>query len=146
MGCTIPNFNLDVKVKYDITTSTPTVVIENQSTGSNMANIIYWFELYTPSGVMYHQGTPLTPDKSGVWTTFNVAENIPQSNGKIEFDIASPYIVKVFARDNANNNCDLELTDIICAPNGNKGSNNFGATLVNVLQKCADAVLQVTDT
>lgn len=146
MGCTIPNFNLDVKVKYDITTSTPTVVIDNQSTGANLANIIYWFELYTPSGVMYHQGTPLSPDKSGVWTTFNVAENIPQSNGKIEFDVASPYIVKVFARDNASNNCDLELTDIICAPNGNKGANNFGATLVNVLQKCADAVLQVTDT
>ena len=146
MGCTIPNFNLDVKVKYDITTSTPTVVIENQSTGANLANIIYWFELYTPSGVMYHQGTPLTPDRSGVWTSFNVPSNIPQSNGKIEFDIASPYIVKVFARDNANNNCDLELTDIICAPNGNKGANNFGATLVNVLQKCADAVLQITDT
>lgn len=146
MGCTIPNFNLSVKVKYDITTSTPTVIINNQSTGANLSNIKYWFELYTPSGVMYHQGTLLVPDKVGIWTTLNILENIPQSNGKIEFDNASPYIVKVFATDNLNNNCDIQLSDIICAPNGNKGANSFGATLVDVLQKCSDAILQVTDT
>jgi|GEM_PF-1451788 len=146
MGCTIPNFNLSVKVKYDITTSTPTVTIYNQSTGANLSNIKYWFELYTPSGVMYHQGTLLNPDKVGIWTTLNIVENIPQSSGKIEFDNASPYIVKVFAKDNLNNDCDIELSDIICAPNGNKGANSFGATLVDVFQKCSEGVLQVTDT
>ncbi len=145
MGCTIPNFNLDVKVKYDITTVTPTVVITNQSTGANLANITYWFELYTPSGTMYHQGNSLTPDITGVWTTFNVAENIPKIGGKIEFDIVSPYVVKVFAKDNLNNTCDIVYEDIICAPNGNSGGNNFGETLLNVLQKCNEGVLQVID-
>lgn len=146
MGCTIPNFNLSVKVKYDITTSTPTVEIINQSTGANLNNISYWFELYTPSGVMYHQGTSALPDAVGGWTIFNVAENIPSANGKIEFDVASPYIVKVFAKDNLNNTCDIELSDIICAPNGNKGANNFGNLVLDVLQKCNEGLLQITDT
>jgi hypothetical protein len=145
MGCTIPNFNLEVKIRYDISTSTPSVTIINQSTGANLSNISYWFELYTPSGTIYHAGNSFNIDAFANWQVVNIAENIPQSNGKIEFDIVSPYIVKVFAKDNFGNTCDKVYEDIICAPNGNKGKNNFGETLLSVLQKCNEGLLQITD-
>ena len=144
MGCSIPNINLNYKVKYDITSSTPSVVITNQTTGANLANLIYYFELYTPSGVLYHQGSFLTPDASGVWTTINISEQIPSSNGKIEFSNV-PYIVKCFVKDNLGNLCELEKKDVICNPSGNKGNNNFGGILLDIQQKCSEGRLQITD-
>ncbi len=145
MACLIPNFNFAFTVIYDITNNTPTVQITNQSTGANLANIDYWFELITPSGVTYHAGTALTPDESGIWAVIDISENIPQSNGSVEFDNSIPYKVIGYAKDNANNMCQVEKQDIICAPTGNKGT-NFGLINMNVNLKCSEAKLKIVDT
>jgi len=145
MACTIPNFNFAFKVTYDFSTTTPSVLIENQSTGSNLANIDYWFELITPSGTMYHQGTQGSPDKQGVWVNFSVPEQVPQAFGHVEFSNSQPYIVKAYAKDNLNNTCSLEVQDFICAPSGNNGESNWGLIKLKLTQNCEKGVLQVED-
>lgn len=145
MACNIPNFNFDFQVVYDISSSTPSVKIVNQSTGSNLANIDYFFILYTPSGVAYHTGSWLSPDASGVWVDISSIANIPQSKGHVEFSNL-PYRVEGYAKDNLGNLCEHTEQDIICAPTGNTLKDNYGKVYLQIRQKCETAVLEVIDT
>lgn len=146
MACNIPNFNFDFKVVYDISSATPSVTIENLSSGgSDPSTHDYIFELYTPSGVSYHSAIWGTPDESGIWSSINIAEQIPQYGGHIEFSNL-PYKVIGYARDSDGNICEHTEEDIICAPTGNDGKSNFGKTYVKITQLCDKALLQVINT
>ena len=142
--CNIPAFNLSVRIIYDISSTSPTVTIEN--TGTSQAGIKTWFELLTPTGVVYHQGSFASPDQTGTWTTMTIPEGIPQSNGHIEFNNAIPYTVRVYAQDASNNQCQRTYEDIICAPVGNKGKDNFGGISLSSKQLCDKGQLLITDT
>lgn len=144
MSCSIPNFNLAFSALYDLSGTIPQVVITNQSTGSNLSNIIYYFELITPNSTIYHQGSFALPDKTGGWTTFNVAEQIPVLNGQIDFS-SNPYKIKCYAKDNLGNICELEKLDIICAPNGVLKNTNFGNLNLDLFQECDKGRLRITD-
>lgn len=145
MSCTIPNFNLSVKVTYDLTQSNPTITIDNLSTGASMAGIKFWFVIATPSGVVFHQGSYATPDATGIWSTVNISETIPQTDGHIEFNTALPYIVDVFAQDGSGNSCNVRYEDIICKPNGGSGKDNFGGIFLNSNQNCEKGFLEIVD-
>lgn len=148
MSCSIPNFNLNFKARYDLSGATPVVTIENLSSGGNLANISYFFELYTPSGLVYHQGSFAMPDATGVWASISIAESIPQVGGHVEF-ASVPYKIICYAKDNLDNLCDTTKLDIICAPNRNqedhKGKNNFGGIKLNIKQNCLQGRLEVID-
>jgi len=145
MSCTIPSFNLAVKVIYDLTQSNPTITIDNLSTGASMAGIKFWFVISTPSGVVFHEGSFGTPDATGIWSTVNIAETIPQMDGHIEFNNTLPYSVKVFAQDGSGNSCDKTYEDIICVPNGGSGKDNFGGIALNSAQNCEKGYLEISD-
>jgi hypothetical protein len=145
MSCSIPNFNFDFQIEYQLNNVTPNVVITNLSTGSNLANISYWFVLETPSGLTYYSGTQVTPDKVGVWNTFNVPNPIPTVNGQVEFSNSAPYIIHGFAIDNHNNICDLIKSDYLCKPNGVSNNNNFGAIKLDIKQVCEKGRLVFQD-
>lgn len=140
----IPNFNFAFQVEYQLNGTTPVVVITNQSTGSNLNLINYWFILTTPTGLVYHQGSQLTPDKTGVWTTFNVLEQIPSTNGKIDFSNSSPFKVEGFAVDGSNNMNTLVKEDYLCKPNNNS-IGSFGGIVVDIKQLCDKGKLLFQD-
>lgn len=145
MACTIPLFNLAVKVIYDLTQSNPTITINNLSTGASVAGIKFWFVISTPSGVVFHEGSFGSPDATGAWTTVNIAETIPQLDGHIEFNNAIPFSVKVFAQDGSGNTCDKTYEDIICQPNASFGKTNYGGMYLNSTTNCNKGFLEVAD-
>ena len=144
--CNIPNFNFDFQIQYDISSGTPTVLLTNQSTGANLANVDFWFELFTPNGTLYHAGSSTSPDATGAWLTFLVPENIPQAEGHVEFSNAQPYKIIAYAKDNLDNICTITKEDYITKPTGNNGTDNYGGMSLNVTQKCQIGRLQLIDT
>jgi len=144
MSCNIPSFNFDFKVIYDISLQTPTVEIQQASTGANLAAISYFFILYDPNGNIYHNGSWSSPDASGVWASIAIAEAIPQVGQHLEFSNL-PFRVVGYAKDASGNICTLEKMDVLCAPAGNDGKNNFGKITFDIRQKCDKAKLEIRD-
>lgn len=144
MSCNIPSFNFDFKVIYDISLQTPTVEIQQASTGANLAAISYFFILYDPNGNIYHNGSWLSPDAIGVWSSISIAEPLPQSGMHMEFSNL-PFRVVGYAKDASGNICTLEKMDVLCAPAGNDGKNNFGKIVFDIRQQCDKAKLQIRD-
>lgn len=136
----------DFDVLWDLSQSPPKVIITNMSEGLNLGGCEYWFEVTSGGGVIFHQGIESSPDKSGVWSEFEVPESIPQILGHIEWS-GSNFKVKGYVKDSDGNIFDLEKTDRLCRPTGNDGSpsNNFGKGALYIEAKCEKARLWVED-
>lgn len=131
---------------YDLSGANPIVVITNHSEGAHLDLVTWWFQLSSGGGNSYHNGDSSSPDKSGVWTTYNVAEPMPQVLGHIEWS-GSYFKVVGSAKDSHGKIFTLEKTTRLCRPNGNNGSqaNNFGVGVLDVITKCDKARLYVED-
>lgn len=138
---------LDFSVLFDISTATPSITLTNASTGPDLASCTWWYEITTPSGTYIHQGTELSPDMTGVWTTQIVPDTWPQPFNQIEWS-GSDYKVVLYVKDGAGNIFFTSHQGSICRPNGNtsKSIGNFGLASVDVNVKCDNAQVYAGDT
>lgn len=146
-----PNISqLDFNILFDLSTTTPSIVLTNNSTypsGSNRTNCTWWYEVITPSGTFIHQGAESTPDVSGDWTTKNISgANWPQPFKQIEWS-GSQYQAILYFKD-ANGTIFFEKKLVkICRPVGltSQTEGNFGVGNATIQTKCDSAKLLVQD-
>lgn len=138
--------NFDFAVLWDLSGAVPVVKITNQSSGDHLDNLITWFEVYSGGNLKFHTGLEATPDKTGVWSTMDVTEPIPQVLGHVEWS-GNFFKVIGFVKDSEGKKFQLEKTTRICRPAGNTGqqANNFGVGSLEILTKCEKARLYVED-
>lgn len=137
---------LDFAVLFDISTTTPTITMTNQSVGTGLANCTWWYKITDPSGAIIHEGTQAVPDKTGVWAPFVVPDTWPQPYGQINYS-GSAYAVELSVKDSADNVYTLEKSQDICRPSGltPKVKGNYGVAKIVLDLQCATAELLATD-
>lgn len=129
--------SLDAKVLWDISGTNPKIVVTNMSTGSGLADCTWWFICKSPSDTIIHEGSELSPDITGNWTTENITNPWPRPFQQIEYS-GAPYVTYVYVRDSIGNVYFIEKTATICRPFGNfpTSKNTFGLSDINVQVKC----------
>lgn len=127
---------LSVNVLFDISNNTPSIVVSNNSQGSGLSNVDWWFDVHSPNGNPIHTGSSVTPDISGIWSTFTMSDDW----GIIEWS-GAPYLFKLYARDSSGYVYTQEYSAVICRPAGNsaKNVNRFGRSITDVTTKCDQA-------
>lgn len=130
---------------FDISTVTPTISLNNQSSGPDLAGCKWWYVIQTPSGTYIHQGSATSPDITGNWSSITVSDVWPQPMGTIEFS-GAPYTIELFVQDTADNVYSEKLSQEICRPSGmTANSGNFGAAVVAMDVLCDKAKMLVND-
>ncbi len=149
MGLIITNSNdinfLGASVVFDISGQNPQIIITNQSTGPNLAGVVYAFQIKSPTTTYIHDGILSSPDESGVWTTSNVSSPWPRPFGQIEW---GQYSFQILAKDSAGNEYAAPVQYAnICRPSGNlpTSTNTYGVGLVLVQTKCEQARIYFQD-
>lgn len=140
--------NLLVDVQWDISGSSPAINLQNLSTGSGLANCIWWFVAISPSGTTIHQGSQTSPDKNGNWATAILSDAWPSPFNSIEWS-GAPYSFQVYVQDSAGNIFYNEpQTAAICRPAGNTqlSKNTYGLASSNVSVMCQQARVYFEDT
>ncbi len=140
--------NLLVDVTWDLSNATPAINLQNLSSGSGMANCIWWVVANSPSGTLIHQGSQTSPDKTGVWTSAILSDPWPRPFNQIEWS-GAPYSFQVFVQDGAGNIFyTAPQTASICRPAGNTSlsKNAFGVASSNVSTQCQIAREYFEDT
>lgn len=137
---------LDFAVLFDISTTTPTITMTNQSVGTGLANCTWWYKITDPSGAVIHEGTQAVPDKTGVWAPFAVPDAWPQPFGQINYS-GSAYTVALSVKDSEDNVYTLSKSQEICRPTGltPKVKGNYGVAKLVLDLQCAIAKLLATD-
>ncbi len=139
---------LSVAVTFDISGTTPSILLENQSSGPNMANVSYAFIVKSPSQTFIHDGNINAPDITGVWTTSTLSDAWPRPFNQIEWS-GAPYTFQVVAKDSDGNvYYGPTQSAAICRPNGNlpTSKNTFGLSSVLVQVKCDQGRIFFQDT
>lgn len=137
----------DFKPVWDLSLVAPKVVITNQSIGTNLAGCHFWFIISSGGGTVFHQGSELAPDKDGVWANFTPAEDIPLSDGHVEWS-GGYFSVTGYVKNSIGEiSAALEKKIRICRPAGNKTStaNNYGVAILSVENLCNRARVSVMD-
>lgn len=139
---------LDFEILYDLSTIAPTIRITNTSTGSNMAACTWWIKIVDPAGIVVHEGSFASPDKLGVWSTWDLPGVWPQLNNQIVWS-GVPYLATLFVSDGDTPPKEFELTldTRISRPKGNTTSStdNFAVADVYSEMRCAEEKLFVED-
>lgn len=139
---------LSILATFDISGTLPVVLLENQSTGPNLAGVSYAFIIKSPSQTFIHDGNINTPDITGVWSTTTLSDQWPRPFGNLEFS-GAPYSFQVVIKDSAGNVYYGPVQDAaICRPNGNlpTSKNAFGLASVLVQVNCEQGRIYFQDT
>lgn len=138
----------DFKVIYDLTGAVPKVRVLNLSSGPALANVKYWFEVYSANGVLFHQGSDTTPDRTGIWDTeYELPAAIPMISGHIDWS-GSEYQIVGYVQDSASQVYQTPpYLGKVVRPSGNKSGqkNNWGSGMLSVMMNCCTAKLLVED-
>lgn len=140
--------NLEVSVTWDISNSTPQILLTNLSTGSGLANCSWAFVATSPTGTFIHDGNISSPDIVGNWATYTLNDAWPRPFNSIEWS-GAPYSFYVICKDSQGNIFTAPTqTAIICRPNGNTQSskNTYGIASANVTVMCQQARVYFEDT
>lgn len=153
-----PDINeLLVNVVWDISGRTPTIRLQNLSSGDNLANVSYAFQIQSPSDTQIYDGNLNQPDITGIWTTFTfysstpdpllsppptnyIVAGWPRPWNQIEWS-GAPYIITILAKDSLNNTWSLPMPQIICRPSGNVPTSitTYGLSSVFLQNNCTNA-------
>ena len=144
---------LNVNAIWDISGTTPKLLLSNASTGVNLANISYAFTVTSPSQTIIHQGSIASPDVTGIWSAFNFYSTTPDPLAvlpanyiiapwpmpfnQIEFS-PSPFTLTVIAIDSVGNTFSQIISQVLCKPSGNlpNAVNTYGAGNVQITPDC----------
>lgn len=138
MNPTSPDINiLAAEVTWDISGNLPVISVVNKSEGSGLSNMTWWFVATSPSNTPIHDGSELSPDITGEWTTYIISDNWPRPFNNIEFS-AAPYVLTLYAKDSNGNIYNEVYSVSLCRPFGNTQSstNAFGVADVDIQVKC----------
>lgn len=135
------------QVTFDISGTLPSISIENESEGTGLANMTWWFVVTSPSGTPIHTGSETQPDITGVWTTHSLNDSWPRPFNSIEWS-GPPYKLILYAKDGAGNIYSNTYTASICRPVGNDkfSKNPYGVGDVILQTKCEQARLYFQNT
>lgn len=142
-----PDINvLDYAVTWDISGTSPKIEIDNLSSGPNLAGLVWWFVVTSPTGTLIHQGSEANPDNIGVWTSDVLLNNWPRPFNQIEWS-GTEYFITLYVKDTLGNVKYLTKGAPICRPVGNtpESKNTFGKAKVDVQVKCQDARIYFED-
>lgn len=136
---------IDFFVLMDISTNTPSITLQNNSTQINAANLQWVFNIYSPSGVAIHESDFTSPDRVNWSTPFVQNNGFPKPFNTIEW---GTYKIIVKVKD--SNGTIFETDPIfipLCRPNGNdkKSKNTYGTAKVFITTKCRDAKVFIED-
>jgi hypothetical protein len=138
---------LIIRVVFDITGTTPTILLENESLGDDLASCTFWFVVTSPTGTTIHEGSASVPDETGVWTNATIADAWPRPFNQIEWS-GPPYVFQAFVKDGAGNVYAGDVQNAaICRPNGNlpTSKNTYGVASVLVQVKCEQGRIYFQD-
>lgn len=140
--------NLVINATFDLSGTTPVIMLENLSDGNALASLSYAFVVKSPTQTIIHDGDITSPDVTGLWNQFIISDPWPRPFGNIEWS-GAPYTFQAIIKDSNNNIFYGDVQDApICRPNGNTpASRNYfgvGSTLVQV--KCEQARIYFQNT
>ena len=138
---------LEAKVTLDLSGIKPSIIVENQSSGANLAGVTWWITAYSPTGTPIHEGSFTQPDAIG--TRFSVAtlmDSWPRPFGQIEWS-GAPYQITLFAQDSIGNVYSIVKTFSVCRPTGSgeKSRDMAGVASVNIQVLCSEGRVFITD-
>jgi hypothetical protein len=110
-------------------TQTPVMV-------SSLSLCTWWFEAYLPDGTAFHSATLSSPDRNGIWSSYDIAEAIPEIMGHIPW--GKPFKVRGYVNDGTTTYGPVDQEVEICRPYGNNldTQNNYGAGDIFTDLKC----------
>ncbi len=138
---------LEFSPTWDLSGPLPAISVVNQSAGTGLANVLWWFIAKSPTQTLIHEGSELTPDITGSWNTHSLNDNWPRPFGQIEWS-GAPYELTLYAKDSAGNIYSLTKSATICRPSGNTqlSKNYYGVATVRLQVKCEQARIFFEDT
>ena len=138
---------LAAQVTFDISGTLPSISIENNSEGTGLANMTWWFVVTSPSNTPIHTGSETQPDITGDWTTHSLNDSWPRPFNSIEWS-GAPYKLILYSKDSAGNIYSNTYTASICRPVGNDkfSKNPYGVGDVILQTKCEQARLYFQNT
>ena len=137
-----------VQVTWDISGTTPAILLENLSEGANLAGCDWWFIANAPGEIPIHEGTEDNPDVEGAWSDYTLNDSWPKAFGNILWS-GAPYSFVVYVKDGDGNIYWPEPQLVtICKPAGNgpTSTNTYGLATCLVEVKCADGRVFFQDT
>jgi hypothetical protein len=140
--------NLIVQVIFDISGTTPQILLTNLSTGDHLDECVYWFQVYSPSNTPIHEGSASNQDETGIWADAILADAWPRPFNQIEWS-GNVYSFQAFVKDGDGNIYAGDIqTASICRPNGNlpTSKNTYGLGSLLVQTKCDQARIYFQDT
>lgn len=138
---------LDATVTWDIAGLIPQISIVNQSAGPNLGATITWFVATSPSQTLIHEGSQLSPDISGAWSTHFLNDAWPRPFNQIEFS-GAPYTITIYVADSTGAVYSITKQATICRPSGNTqlSKNPYGIATTKLQVKCEQARIFFQDT
>ena len=137
----------DILAYWDISEAVPVIVIENLSVliGSPAPDVLFWFDVLSPTTTPIHQGSAADPDATGLWTELTIADPWPRPYNQIEWGL---YSLTAYAQDEAGNIYTIAIAQNIAPPCGNiqTSRNAFGKATLDLDVQCETANLFMTDT
>lgn len=137
---------LEVKVTLDISGVNPVINLVNQSSGSNLAALVWSLNVSSPTGTPIYNSNFDAPFKTGVWSTGSVTNPWPRPFGRIEFQ--GNYIVEFQVRDSIGNVFILNKQGELRPPVGNvakKSTDTYGQVNLRIQTMCERASLYFVD-
>lgn len=138
---------LDATVTWDLGGTLPQISLVNQSAGPNLAACIWWFVAKSPSQTLIHEGSQLSPDISGNWSTHVLSDNWPRPFNQIEWS-GAPYSITIYVADSTGAVYSITKQATICRPSGNTqlSKNPYGVATTKLQVKCEQARIFFQDT
>jgi hypothetical protein len=129
--------SLNFGCTWDISGTSPVISLVNYATGSGLANCTWWIVATSPTVSLIHEGSELTPDITGSWTSYVLTDNWPRPFNQIEWS-GAPYETTLYVKDSAGNIYSLTKSASICRPAGNTSlsKNPYGIALTGIQVKC----------
>ena len=138
---------LKVKATFDISSTSPQVLLENLSAGPNLSGCTWWFTVFSPSNTPIHEGSEGSPDITGNWDTDSILDQWPRPFGSIEWS-GSAYKFTAYVKDGDGNIYSSPVQNAyICRPPGNTKASKtlFGLAKCYVQVNCKDANVYFED-
>lgn len=138
--------SLEVQVTWDISGVLPNISLVNLSTGSGLANMLWWFVAYSPTNTPIHVGDVNNIDINGAWNSYVITDSWPKPFHSIEWS-GAPYTFTVYAKDTQGNIYSISKSATICHTNGNTqlSKNPYGLGKVYLRLLCEQAGVYFED-
>lgn len=138
----ISEFN--ILTQFDISLSTPQICLQADSVGVNEALVNYIYKITSPSDVLLHEGSFISPDATGNSAIFCVDLN--PFNGSIEWS-GGDYVIIATMQDTALNEWSQTILVSVCPPRGNPIPGLwYGQSNLSPEVKCESAEILFLDT